>query len=908
VQGREHPIEAVAVRARQPVQAQPLQQLHHHELRRPLGRWHDGDEPSAGAQRAANVLQGAANVGDVLEAAVGDRAGEERARQVNRADVAADEGAVDARGLRPLHLARVDVDAPLRPIGVGEAREEAVAAPDVEDGLGEVELAHGAQSGALADGQRRGGEAVVRREVSRIDRPLRCRSARDCPSTSRQARAMGRRRAASASSAHPLQNGRMGASFALWGAYCSLVPRARPRSRPMKAPPVSDSLDGDTLPTASTRTTPRATGRARSRERGASTSGREPDESARPWLRASSVFVLVLVAGKAVDLDPSWPLRAGFLLDVLTASHEDVLFGTCFCSAFALVGVVARRAPSAAAWPFRAFVGLGAVGAAYTVVACRAYPFLWGPITYRVLAVAGGGRGVWSIIRGAITREFVAALLLAPAVFVLSAAGRAWRPPGHRLISALVPLVVIVAALVVAQEGRVIFAHRWSARLDRPVAQSPHVALVRSLYDDPDSTGVARGLDFPFGDDERLEFARPIPSPPPITTKHPRGVILYVMESTGAEYLDDYGAASGSTPRFSEIAGRGMAFDHAYANLGRTEAALATLLTSQYLPFSWQYFTEAHLEPVGPTLARAFRDAGYFTAFVSAGDLEYASQRTFLDGRGFDLIVDGEHLGCPLVSRWGVADACAVDGALAQIDAHPRQPFFILVWTNQTHHPYVRPVDAPSRRPAHPPTPTPEFSLDDYRGALAEADRQLGRLLDGLRARELGDDVLLAVTGDHSEAFGSRHKTFGHGFHVYDEEMRVPLVLRWPAGLPGGTREGRPCAHVDVAPTLAHLAGIPQAPTWFGRSVLDPSHPGHAYLTAVTKRLTVGIRERSWKLTVVPSDGQTELYDMDSDPGEQHNLVAARPEIVTRLGPHLAAWVAVTRAAWRQGDLQLHEH
>src|SRR5205814_8348569 len=78
------------------------------------------------------------------------------------------------------------------------------------------------------------------------------------------------------------------------------------------------------------------------------------------------------------------------------------------------------------------------------------------------------------------------------------------------------------------------------------------------------------------------------------------------------------------------------------------------------------------------------------------------------------------------------------------------------------------------------PTPIDDYDLGLYLNAVREADTQIGRLIDALRERGLADDTLLVITGDHGEAFGWPHDTYGHGPRVYQENVNVPFVLLCP--------------------------------------------------------------------------------------------------------------------------------
>jgi arylsulfatase A-like enzyme len=107
-------------------------------------------------------------------------------------------------------------------------------------------------------------------------------------------------------------------------------------------------------------------------------------------------------------------------------------------------------------------------------------------------------------------------------------------------------------------------------------------------------------------------------------------------------------------------------------------------------------------------------------------------------------------------------------------------------------------------------------------------------------------------------------------------------------------------SHIDLAPTIADLAGFPIAPDWQGRSLFDREHPPRAYFYVAEDHYTLGVREENWKYVFDLREGVEELYDLASDPAEQRNLAAALPDRCARLRQRLAAWTDANR---RQYDV-----
>lgn len=170
-----------------------------------------------------------------------------------------------------------------------------------------------------------------------------------------------------------------------------------------------------------------------------------------------------------------------------------------------------------------------------------------------------------------------------------------------------------------------------------------------------------------------------------------------------------------------------------------------------------------------------------------------------------------------------------------------------------------------------------------YAGEVAYTDEHIGRVLDALSASPLAARTVVVVTGDHGEAFG-QHGNYFHGRETWEEIIRVPLIVHVP-GLPP-RRISRRVSHIDLFPTLLDLAGLPARPDARGVSLLPElsggTLPERPILLEQPKNPYYRMRrvfiDEGDKLHHLVEERSYRLYDLDEDPGEEHDLADAQPE------------------------------
>ena len=385
------------------------------------------------------------------------------------------------------------------------------------------------------------------------------------------------------------------------------------------------------------------------------------------------------------------------------------------------------------------------------------------------------------------------------------------------------------------------------------------------------------------------------------------------------------------TPNLDALAAESVNFTHAVAGCPVCSPYRASLLTGQYPLTHGVFVNDVPLAPEAGQLARSFAGAGYDTAYIGKWHLNAHGRSAFIppdrrQGFRYWKVLECTHRynesayyagDSPEKRFWQGYDAAAqTRDAIEYLRARPAdRPFLLVLSWGPPHSPYsTAPAEfnalySPDRITLRPNVP-PETAararkeLAGYYAHCSALDACVGDLLRALRDLALDENTLFVFTSDHGDMHGS-HGCFNKQ-RPWDESIRVPFLMRWPAGL--GRRERRTDALLDapdLMPTLLGLAGLPiprsvQGLDYSGhiRGGPDPSdgsailmcpHPFGQYTRAHhAAREYRGLRTRRYTYVRV-LDGPWLLYDNDLDPYQMRNLVdspahaTVRAELEARL-------------------------
>jgi len=409
----------------------------------------------------------------------------------------------------------------------------------------------------------------------------------------------------------------------------------------------------------------------------------------------------------------------------------------------------------------------------------------------------------------------------------------------------------------------------------------------------------------------------------------PLNVVIIGVDTLRPDHLGCYGYDRNTSPGIDRFATQGVLFENVISHSPWTLPSFASIFTSLYPAQHGASALNSQLRTDQPTLAMMLLKKGYSTAAII--NAPFLRPEFKLD-RGFEFY----DYKPPFADR--LADGTTAD-ALAWIDGHMGEPFFLFVHYFDPHLPYQPPAPYDTRfAPGYTGDLTASFDInlfpearatnfetmkavpaEDwdyiralYDGEIAFTDRAVGELLAGLDRRNLRENTLIIFLSDHGEEF-FEHEGFEHGHTLYDELIKVPLIVSLPRQVPENARLKEHVRLIDIAPTVLDFLGIEPASHMEGAS-LRPMITGEGEMDApagsllppgigFSESMLYGPQRKSivaypWKYVYDMMTGGCLLFDLRADPGETEDLAAARPEALKPASELLAKTVFGISETW----------
>lgn len=439
-------------------------------------------------------------------------------------------------------------------------------------------------------------------------------------------------------------------------------------------------------------------------------------------------------------------------------------------------------------------------------------------------------------------------------------------------------------------------------------------------------------------------------------------IILLSLDTVRADHLSIYGYGRDTTPHLRRLLQDATLYTRAVASSDMTLSSHASIFTGLYASWHGAYRQPPPhgfgrpLAPERDTLAEILARAGLQTFGVVSNYAYLGHQMGLTQGFGyydyrlparFLAETAGQYLRegvrALLAALFVAADADPPYRTAAEINREvlallgrmgEDRRFLLFVNYMDAHWPYVPPPPFDARFPGKQPDllkTTAEFRRlerevmsehrtitsaerrhleSQYDGAIAYVDAHVGELLARLKQLGLYERSLIIVTSDHGEAFGDRN-LLEHGVSVYQDQVHVPLVVKFPNGRQGENVQAG-VSSVDLLPTILDILGLPVLPGVHGRtlrsaaalkdrSVISESFPAPDLLDFgprfhhVQRALFADVFK-----VVTSTSGKTELYDLRHDKNETRDLAPKDPQVAERLETALNEWVS--RAGGRAGD------
>lgn len=404
-------------------------------------------------------------------------------------------------------------------------------------------------------------------------------------------------------------------------------------------------------------------------------------------------------------------------------------------------------------------------------------------------------------------------------------------------------------------------------------------------------------------------------------------VLLVATDTLSARHMGCFGYGRETSPFMDRYARDNVLFESLYCQAIPTQPAYTSIFTGQYAVTHGivSHGGDRVLARDAPWLPTILRNAGYTTCAV---DNLYDHKPWF--SRGYEFYINPKKPG-----EYAQFTPCDVYNARAipWLKRHADERFFMFVHYWDPHTPYIPPEKYrslffdgdpcdPSNRTLEglwrhpfgepwkkwfdllqPGITDAEYIVAMYDSEIRYADDGLRALLAALDETGLAEETLVILTSDHGEMM-YRHGIYFDHHGLYDSDIHVPLIIRWPQAAKTGRRIPHLVQHIDLAPTVLDALGVDVPESMEGTSLVPyltggRDEPIYPYLVTeeCTRQMKWGLRKDGYKFILARQEDyqrnpMRELYDLSADPDEFNNIAEERPDLAREMEETLEGWIA----------------
>ncbi|MFW5967224.1 MAG: sulfatase-like hydrolase/transferase [Persicimonas sp.] len=411
-----------------------------------------------------------------------------------------------------------------------------------------------------------------------------------------------------------------------------------------------------------------------------------------------------------------------------------------------------------------------------------------------------------------------------------------------------------------------------------------------SAQDHPSRGVVSRAID--AARNRATQRAEQIPDPPP-------NIVFILVDTVRQDHLGYAGYERDTSPNIDSVADEATAFHDTYAPSPHTPRSIPPLFFSRYpsrMAWNGPQFNYPKIRPENLSLFEVLEEEGYLNVGMTSHfyfEEDQGIRQGFQewDNEGAkDIAGSNDDIAAPRI--WEKTEPTIEE--LADRWHDDKKPFSLFVHFFEPHARWIGHEEfdfgeADTER---------QRRINNYDSEIAFTDDYVGRIIDKLESEELYEDTILVITSDHGEAF-DEHGEYFHGQNLYNEVIKVPLIIRVP-GWHSRSLEG-PVSLIDVPPTLLELVDVSIPSEFEGESLVEammgqsevPGRPVFAELLPYTnwKERHQAIIDGDYKFIEIVTSGLEELYDLEEDPGEQNDLSDEEPERAESLKERLYEFI-----------------